>query len=94
MTKFILGTVSDLDFPLTPSAKGLRSRDAYLCHDSIEKIQKERDEILSCTSSDIRGLHRYIMKMHDDECICVIGGEEEIEKEKYIFTTTEPLFLQ
>ena len=94
MTKFILGTVSDLDFPLSPSGKGSRSRDAFLCHDSIEKIQKERDEILSCNVEDIRNLHRYIQKMHDDECICVLGGEEEIEKEKDIFDVTEALFLQ
>ncbi len=94
MTKFILGTVSDLDFPLTPSAKGSRSRDAFLCNDSIEKIQKERDEILSCTSKDISALHRYIEKMHDSECICVLGGEEEIDKEKELFTRTESLFLQ
>ncbi len=94
MSKFIIGTVSDLDFPLTPSAKGSRSRDAFLCNDTLEKIQKERDEILGCTSEDIRDLHRYIKKMQDDECICVLGGEEEIEKEKDLFDTTEPLFLK
>lgn len=93
MAKYIIGTVSDLDFPLTPSAKGTRSLNAYLCGDSLDKIQKERDEILSCTSSDIRKLGRYIEKMRDDECICVIGSEEEIEKEKDIFDKTEPLFL-
>ncbi len=94
MTKFILGTVSDLDFPLTPSAKGVRSKDAFLSHDSIEKIQKERDEILSCSTQDIRDLHRYIEKMHESECICVLGGEEEIDKEADIFDRTEALFLQ
>ena len=94
MTKYIIGTMSDMDFPLTPSAKGSRSRDAYLCGDSYEKIQKERDEILSCTDKDISALHRYIGKMKDDECICVLGGEEEIDKEKELFTKTQSLFLK
>ena len=94
MTKYIIGTMSDMDFPLKPSAKGSRSRDAYLCGDSYEKIQKERDEILSCTDKDISALHRYIGKMKDDECICVLGGEEEIDKEKELFTKTQSLFLK
>ncbi len=94
MTKYIIGTMSDIDFPLTPSAKGSRSRDAYLCGDSYEKIQKERDEILSCTGKDISALYRYVEKMKDDECICVLGGEEEIDKEKELFTKTQSLFLK
>ena len=94
MTKFIIGTVSDLDFPLTPSSKGARSHDAFLCGDSFEKIQKERDEILGCTSKDISALSKYVKKMKDDECICVLGGEEEIEKEKDLFDRTESLFLK
>ncbi|MCR5673241.1 MAG: insulinase family protein, partial [Lachnospiraceae bacterium] len=80
MTKYVIGTISDLDFPLTPSGKGARSRDAYICHDSLEKIQKERDEILGCTSKDIRKLSAYVDKLKDDESICVIGSEEEIDK--------------
>ncbi|MBO4890572.1 MAG: insulinase family protein [Lachnospiraceae bacterium] len=94
MTKYIIGTMSDIDFPLTPSAKGSRSRDAYLCGDSYGKIQKERDEILSCTGKDISDLYRYIARMKDDECICVLGGEEEIDKEKELFTKTQSLFLK
>ena len=94
MTKFIIGTVSDLDFPLTPSAKGARSHDAHLCGDSFEKVQKERDEILGCTSDRISALSEYIRKMKEDECVCVLGGEEEIEKEKDLFDKTEALFLK
>ena len=94
MTKYIIGTISDLDFPLTPSAKGLRSHDAYLCHDTVEKVQKERDEILGCTSDDIRNLAKYVAKIKDDACVCVLGGEEEINKEKDMFNKIEPLFLR
>ena len=94
MTKYIIGTISDLDFPLTPSAKGSRSRDAWLCHDSLDKIQKERNEILGCTAGDISSLYRYVDDISYDGSICVIGAEEEIEKEKDLFIKNEPLFLQ
>ncbi len=92
MTQYILGTIADLDMPLTPGSKGARSRDAYLCHDTMEKLQKERDEILSCTADDIRKLYRYIEKILDDCCVCVVGSEDEIDKEKELFTKTESLF--
>ena len=61
---------------------------------SLFEIQKERDEILGCTSADIRNLAGYIARIKDDECICVLGGEEEINREKDLFTDTEPLFLR
>ena len=94
MTKYILGTIADLDAPLTPSAKGARSRDAYLCNDSLELIQKERDEIIGCTCANINALCKYVEKISENECICVLGGEEEIEKEKDLFDETENLFRQ
>ncbi len=93
MTKYIIGTMSDVDTPMTPSVKGDRSRAAFLCNDSFEKIQKERDEILSCSKEDIRKLSAYISGMKDEECVCVLGGEEEIDKEKDLFTKREPLFM-
>ena len=94
MTKYIIGTVSDLDFPLSPSAKGSRSLEAFLCKDTFENVQKERDEILGCRGSDIAKLYKYIEAGRQDECICVLGGEEEIEKEKDLFTSIQPLFRQ
>ncbi len=92
MTKYIIGTISDIDVPLTPRAKGSRSMSAYLSHDRLEFIQKERDEILNAGRDDIRKLAPYVDSMIGDGHICVLGGEETIEKEKELFDTTESLF--
>ena len=92
MTKYIIGTVSDLDFPLTPSAKGVRSKDAFLRNDTEKNVQKERDEVLACTKKVIKGLSRYVAQIKKDECICVIGGGSEIDKDKDLFDVTQPLF--
>lgn len=92
MTKYIIGTIADIDIPRTPSAKGLRGLDAYLSGNKLEYIQKERDEILGATTESIRALSEYVKNMQKDESICVIGGEEVIETESKLFDYIEPLF--
>lgn len=93
MTKYIIGTVSNLDMPLTPSAKGSRSMDAYLCGESVENIQKERDEVLSTSAEDIRKLSEYIAVMQQRPCICVVGGQELVRKDDTKFDFSQSLFL-
>jgi len=85
MTKYIIGTIAEMDTPLTPSAKGVRSMSAYLTGDSIENAQRERDEVLSTDVSAIRALSRYIESILKQNNICVVGSEEKIENSKDIF---------
>ena len=92
MNKYIIGTISDMDLPLTPSQKGNRSREAYICKDSYDKIQKDRDEVLKCTGEEIKALAGYIKNMLSDETVCVIGGEEIVNKDNTKFTSTQSLF--
>ena len=53
--------------------------------------QITKDEILSCTVNDIRGLSGYVKKVLDKNNICVIGGSGAIEAESGVFTVTEEL---
>ncbi len=92
MTKYIIGTISDMDVPLTPRARGSRSMGAYLAHDKYEFIQKERDEILTSGKEEIRSLADYVESVVGDGYVCVLGGEEIIEKEKDLFDHVEALF--
>lgn len=89
MTKYIIGTVSDLDTPLNPSAKGARSMTAYLQHITYEDIQKERDQILAAGAEDIRGLKDLIASVLDEQAICVIGNEENLRSESKMFGQLE-----
>lgn len=91
MTKYIIGTVSDLDVPLTPSAKGLRSIATYFSRIDEEDIQKERDEILCASCEDIRGLADLVEAVLSQGNLCVIGNEDRIEEEKELFIKTEQL---
>ena len=93
MTKYIIGTISNLDIPLTPSAKGSRSRLAYIVNDSYEKVQKERDEVLSAKAEDIRKLSEYMANMLKSASVVVVGGQELVRKDGTQFDFSQSLFL-
>lgn len=91
MTKYIIGTVSSLDTPLNPDAKGVRSTMAYITGIGEEDLQRERDEVLSADTEDIRALSPYIEAALSEGALCAIGNELVIEKEKDLFKVTESL---
>lgn len=92
MLKYIIGTISDMDIPLTPSMAGQRSLAAYFTGVTQERILKEREEVLHCTVDDIRGLAKHIQAILDEDAICVLGNEALLKKEEELFDTLEPLF--
>ena len=53
MDKYIIGTISDIDQPLTPKNKAVRALTAYMTGLTYQELQKERDEILSAICADI-----------------------------------------
>lgn len=85
MTKYIIGTISSVDTPLNPSAKGARSLSAYLSGVSELDLQRERDQILSATVQDIRALKDIVKVVLEANQICVIGNEAKIEEAKELF---------
>ena len=91
MTKYVIGTISEIDTPLTARSKGLRSMTAWLSHTTQEEVQKERDEILSATEKDIQKLAPYMEAILKTGSLCALGGEERIKKEKELFGEIKPL---
>ena len=92
MTKYIIGAISDMDVPMTPSTKGSRSLGAYLTNLEFEDIQRERDELLSCEQKDIRALAEYIDAIMEENAVCVVGNGQAIEENKEMFGKIENLF--
>ena len=87
MTKYIIGTMSNIDQPMTPATKGERSMNLYMNKVSAEMIREERNQILDATQEDIRALHRVAEAVLKADQLCVIGGEEKIEENKELFGT-------
>lgn len=92
MTKFIIGTISGMDQPMTPATKGERSMNLYLNHVTEEMMKKERMEVLHATQQDIRNLAGIVEKVLQADQICVIGNEDKIEQEKEVFEQVKALF--
>ena len=85
MTKYIIGTISDMDTPLTPRAEGNRGLSAYLSNFGDEDLQRERDEVLSTDVNAIRALAPFGFALKNSPIICTVGGEEKIEENKELF---------
>jgi hypothetical protein len=92
MTKYIIGTFGSLDTPLNPEAKGARSMAAYLEDLTYDDVQRERDEILGATSSDIRGFAELVAAVLKQENLCVVGNENAIRENAELFGSIEKLY--
>ena len=92
MTQYVIGAVSEMDSPMTPSALGVFSLGGYMTHRSEEDKQKERDQILNCTPEDIQALAGHIKAFMSEDALCVVGNAEKILSAKALFDRTEQLF--
>jgi len=91
MTKYIIGTMSDMDVPLTPSTKGSRSLHAYFSNITEEFLKKEREEALNTTVEDIRALAPAVEAILSENNLCVIGNETKLRDNKDMFGKLEAL---
>ena len=91
MTKYIIGTLSDIDTPFSPSALGHRSFTAYKIGLTNEALQKERDEILNATAENIRSLAPYIEEALSGNNLCVVGSQAAVTRDKDVFMHVEKL---
>ena len=92
LTQYIIGTISEVDAPLSPAAYGAYCLNAYLSDVTEEMIQKDREEILNVTEKDIQKLAEYVDAFLEEKCICVVGTTPKIEESKELFTTVDSLF--
>ncbi|MGY0372703.1 insulinase family protein [Clostridium sp. JNZ J1-5] len=92
MTKYIIGTISSLDTPLTPSLKADKADAYYLSKITDDDIQKERDEVLNCKKEDIKGFANLISDAMKQNYICVLGNASKIKENKEIFKELVEVF--
>lgn len=91
ITKTIIGTISGMDTPLTPAMKGKRSMSLYLSENSLEELQEQRDQVLSCSVEDIRQAANVVRSIIDTGVLCVIGNEQHVKEEKELFDEVKTL---
>ena len=91
ITKYIIGTISGIDTPLTPQGMGKRSLGCYLSGIRMEDLEREREQILNVTVEDIRALSDIIKAILDAGNICVIGNEHKVIANKDLFNEIKNL---
>lgn len=85
MTKFIIGTISSIDAPMTPSIRGRRDMINYLSEISDEERLKAKMQILKADSESIRNLKNILGEVMGDSRICVLGDGKKIDECKDLF---------
>ncbi|MBO5488491.1 MAG: insulinase family protein [Eubacterium sp.] len=91
MMKYIIGTISEMDTPLTPRGKGARSYSAYKTGVTFEDCQNERNQVLATDQKRIRQAANMVRAVLSDGYICALGGESKIESDKELFETVRVL---
>ncbi|MBQ4523605.1 MAG: insulinase family protein [Lachnospiraceae bacterium] len=92
MTKYIIGTIGNIDVPLTPLALGEKSYYAYLSGLEEKDYQKTRDEILSTNVDTIRSLAPYIEAITKHGVYCAVGNEGKLVEVKDHFKDIVKIF--
>ncbi len=81
MTKYVIGTLSRIDIPLTPSLRGDKAMNRYFTGTTQDAAQARRDQLLQTTAADIRALAPLIRAVMKDNNVCVMGNEAKIRQE-------------
>lgn len=85
LDKYVIGTISTMDTPLTTSMALDRAVVHYLKGITNDRRQTIRNEILDVTVQDIRDIAPVVDAILKDGYICVVGGEQPIEDNKELF---------
>lgn len=88
LEKYIIGTISSKDVPLSTSVKGEIADNFYFSGVTAADLQKERDEILETTVAQLKSHGDMIAAVLAKNAICVLGSEEAINEEKELFKVT------
>ncbi len=85
MTRFIIGTIAEMDSPMTPSQKGGQAIQYFYDKTSRDDLAKERLEVLTTTRDDIKNMQKMVEDIIAQKTICVYGNEEKIKANKDLF---------
>jgi hypothetical protein len=85
MTRYIIGTVSNLDNPLTASRKGDMAVQYYFEKTTAEELQQDRDRVLQTTADDLKAMAPMIQDILGQNVICVYGSETRIRENRDLF---------
>ena len=85
MRKYIIGTMSSLDLPMTPALRGPRAMGMYFSGAKLEDKVEFRKQVIACKPEDIVALADVVEPVLNDNHICTMGNEQKIKDAGNIF---------
>jgi Zn-dependent M16 (insulinase) family peptidase len=85
MKKYIIGTIGDIEPVLSPREKGEMALVLYIRGITDADLQREKEEILSCTMEDIRSNADIFQNGLKKNLYCVFGNESKLNEDRRIF---------
>ena len=76
LTRYIIGTFSGYERPMSPSGMAGRSFDAWISGRTYEDVVKEREEMLSITEEQFHASAEYFDKICAQGYLCAVGCEK------------------
>jgi Zn-dependent M16 (insulinase) family peptidase len=89
LTRFIIGTIANIDVPMTVSEKGEDAFRCYLEGMTKDQVQKDRTEILSTTLADLKAFKPMMEAILKQNNYAVFGNEEKLQANKQLFDALE-----
>jgi Zn-dependent M16 (insulinase) family peptidase len=85
MTRYIIGTISGMDAPLTPVQRADQAFYLHITGKTEEEVQKEREEVLATTRADIQAFAPLAREVRENGVFCVYGNADLLKKSKALF---------
>ncbi|MFO8236207.1 MAG: insulinase family protein [Bacteroidales bacterium] len=85
MRRFVIGTISNMDRPRSPSQEGNTALRYYMTNTTKEDLQSIREDVLSTTAEDIREMADFVDKILSESTLCVYGNEDKLNSQNQLF---------
>lgn len=85
MLRYIIGTVSAMENPTTPSIRASMAVDNYFSKRTKADMEVERQAVLSTTVDDIKGYEQMVSDILKQNVYCVYGSNMKIQENKDLF---------
>lgn len=85
LLQYLIGTISQMDFPFTPATEGKTAQMYHLMGIKKEQLQQSRDELFETTNDTLRQFAPLVKACLEKEYYCVFGNAQNIESAKITF---------
>lgn len=89
MTRFIIGTISNIDGPTTASQRGSMAFSNYFTKMTKAELEAERHAVLTTSEKDIRNYEKLVADVLAQDVICVYGNDQKIKDNQNLFMETK-----